>query len=242
MTDAAGAPRARRRRVVAWVLGLVLLAATVGGVFWFWWLPNWRPPLADGERYGIDVSAHQGEVDWRRVARDDIAFAYMKATEGRDFTDRYFERNWAGAGEAGLDRGAYHFFTLCSPGLEQARHFLRVASPADGAGLLAPALDLELGGNCSRRPAAAVVQAEVDVFLAEVERAWSRPVVLYVGDDWEGEYPIRARREGRPLWHRRFVRKPNVDGWTIWQFQWYAKVDGVPGQVDLNVMRSTEIA
>lgn len=76
----------------------------------------------------VDVSNHQGDIDWRAVARDDIRFAYLKATEGGDFIDKRFEKNWTGAGSADIDRGAYHFFTLCRPGVDQARNFLRAAA------------------------------------------------------------------------------------------------------------------
>ncbi len=75
-------------------------------------LPHWRPALGEGERYGIDVSGHQGLIDWRAVAADDIDFAYIKASEGGDFVDDMFARNWREAAAAGVDRGAYHFFTL----------------------------------------------------------------------------------------------------------------------------------
>ena len=60
--------------------------------------------------------------------------------------------------------------------------------------------------------------------------------MLYVGDEYEREYPVRERLS-RPLWHRRFLRRPNVDGWVIWQLHGYASVAGVSGGVDLNVMR-----
>jgi hypothetical protein len=63
-----------------------LLAGLVSA-WWFLWLPNWRPPLREGERYGIDVSAHQGTIDWERVARDGIMFAYVKP-EGCTYSDR----------------------------------------------------------------------------------------------------------------------------------------------------------
>lgn len=223
-----------RRR--GWFVAAVVVAvvAAVAAGWWFLWVPNWRPPLGDGERYGIDVSAHQGAVDWRRVADDGIDFAYVKASEGGDFTDRRFAENWRGAGGVGLDRGAYHFFTLCTPGAAQAAHFLRVAAPEVGA--LAPAVDLELVGNCGRRPPAADVYHELDAFLAPVEAAWGREVVLYVGDEFERKYPVRERY-GRPLWHRRFLLRPDVKGWTIWQLHGFARVEGVSGTVDLNVMR-----
>lgn len=224
----------RRRRWPFVISGVVLFSIALAAAWWFVWVPNWRPPLHDGERYGIDVSAHQATIDWARVADDEITFAYIKATEGRDFVDRRFEQNWSGAGSAGLDRGAYHFFTLCTPGADQAWHFLDVARPDRSA--LAPAVDLELAGNCSDRPSAESVAEELDDFITVVERAWERELVLYVGDDFEDEYPVRDRLD-RPLWHRRFLLRPDVEGWLIWQLHGYARVEGIDGGVDLNVMR-----
>ncbi|HEX2267270.1 MAG TPA: GH25 family lysozyme [Actinomycetota bacterium] len=128
------------------LLGIVVavLLVVAAGV-WFVWLPQHRPALRPGERYGIDVSHHQGTIDWRRVAADNISFAYIKASEGTDHRDRRFDVNWSRAGEAGIERGAYHFFTLCSPGDGQARNFLD-ALPPDGDAL-PPAVDLEIAGN-----------------------------------------------------------------------------------------------
>lgn len=228
---------ARRRR---WPLVLVAALAAVillVGIWWFAWVPNWRPALREGERYGIDVSAHQGVINWRKVAKDGIDFAYIKATEGGDFVDRQFKMNWQGAGEAGLDRGAYHFFTLCAPATTQARNFLAVAAP--DAAALPPAVDLELAGNCKSRPPRPDIDRELNAFLAIVEEAWGRKTLLYVGDDWEREYPVR-RQLGRLLWHRRFLLRPDVPNWMVWQLHGYARVSGVEGQVDFNVMRPIE--
>lgn len=224
----------RRRRWPRIIGSITLLLAGLGAALWFLLVPNWRPPLRDGEHFGVDVSNHQGDIDWRAVAEDDIRFAYIKATEGGDFTDARFRENWRDAGKAGLDRGAYHFFTLCRPGREQARHFLSVAPPDPGA--LSPAVDFEIAGNCSRRPTPPEVDAEVRAFLAVLEEAWDREVIVYVRDDWESQYPVRDELD-RPLWHFRFLRRPNVDGWVIWQIHGFAHVDGIAGGVDLNIMK-----
>jgi lysozyme len=210
----------------------VLLLATLAAGFWFLFVPNWRPPLRDGERYGIDVSHHQGEIDWRVVAADGIAFAYMKASEGGDFTDSRFDENWRRAGDAGVDRGAYHFFTLCRPGRDQARHFLSVAPPEPGA--LPPAVDLELAGNCSRRPPPTDVDTELRAFLDVVEATWDRQVIVYVRDDWESRYAIGDELD-RPLWSFRFLRRPSSPRWVIWQIHGFARVEGIRGGVDLNI-------
>ena len=55
--------------------------AAAGAVWWFWWVPSWRPALREGERYGVDVSS----IDWAAVADDGIELAYVKATEGGHF-------------------------------------------------------------------------------------------------------------------------------------------------------------
>lgn len=209
------------------------LCAVLG---WYVWMPGWRPSLDAGERYGIDVSAHQGEIDWARVADDDVDFAYIKATEGRDFSDRRFAENWKAAKAAGLEVGAYHYFTLCSDAVEQADHFIATvpAEPDD----LPPVVDLEdLDGPC--QPSAVTVRAEVDRFVAEVERRSGRKVVLYVGGDFEARFGVKEELT-RYLWERRLFRRPYVDGWLIWQAHWRARIDGIDGGVDLDVMRRVE--
>jgi lysozyme len=221
-----------RRRRWPLVLGIVILVLAVGAAgIWYVFLPYWRPSLEPGERFGIDVSNHQGVVDWEAVAGDGISFAYVKATEGGDWVDKQFAANWAGTGKAGLDRGVYHFFSLCTDGTSQAEHFLRVAKPDPRA--LAPAVDLETAGNCAKRPDQKTVAKELKTFVDLVEDAWERPMVLYVGADWEGVYPVRL---DRPRWHRDLVFRPDF-GWHIWQIHGFADVEGVATRVDLNIMR-----
>ena len=225
------APRRRRwpRRLAIGAAAL-LLAAVAG---WYA-VPEYRPPLRDGERYGVDVSRHQGEIDWDRVAADDIDFAYIKATEGGDHVDERFAPNWEAAGRAGIDRGGYHFFTLCRPGGEQARHFLDHL-PADAE--LPPAVDLELAGNCSRRPRSEEVERQVRMFVELVEAEVGDELILYVGDDFHGRYGLRDELEC-DLWQLRVLRRPSQDRWVVWQVHGWAHVEGIGGRVDLDIMRT----
>lgn len=217
---------------MATIVGL----AAAGTWLWYGWLPNNRPGLEAGERYGIDVSNHQGDIDWDAVANDDMTFAYIKATEGADFVDDQFAQNWKGAAAAGLDRGAYHFFTFCRSGAEQAANFLRTVPNDPNA--LPPVIDLELGGNCANRPTRAEVRREVDAFLAAVETETGQTVVLYIGDDFEERYRMRAELD-RPIWHRRVLLRPDLEGWWIWQVDGHASVAGIEGGTDLDVMSGT---
>ncbi len=210
---------------------LLLLAAFLA-IVWYFVVPRIRPPLHEGEHYGIDVSHHQGEIDWEAVAGDNITFAYIKATEGGDFVDPQFGTNWRKAGAAGINRGAYHFFSACTPGAEQAANFLRIAPPAPG--VLPPAIDLEMVSQCTNPPAVATVANELDVFLRLIEEAWGRPPLVYLLDDWEDQFPT-ADRLNHPMWRRSIPFRPSEE-WQVWQLPPYVTVDGIKGRVDLDVM------
>lgn len=231
-----GRTRRSRIEVTALTVGGVLLG--IAALVWFVLLPHWRPPLGQDEVYGIDVSNHQGPIDWDRVANDGIDFAYIKATEGGDWLDAQFRTNWSAAADAGVLRGPYHFFTLCRPAQEQARWFLSVAPPVPSS--LPPAVDLELAGNCSDRPDPAVVNEEVQEFLRIVESAWDRRAILYVGGDYQSVYPLPPRLQ-RPRWELGFLRRPDVDDLIIWQVHGLAHIEGISGDVDLNLGRLPDL-
>jgi lysozyme len=171
------------------------------------------------------------------VADDDIDFAYIKATEGGDFVDERFEQNWEGAGASGLDRGAYHFFTLCRPGDEQADNFLHTV-PSD-PDALPPVVDLELSGNCADRPDQDWIEHELGTFVDRVESASGQTVVLYVSADFDARYHVKALLD-RPVWHQQILLRPDGDGWWMWQVQARAAIDGIPGGTDLNIMRAQQ--
>lgn len=218
----------------------VLFYAVVGGVISIagaaLFFMSWEPDRDDYRFRGIDVSHHQGGIDWRQVAGDDVAFAYIKASEGSAFKDGAFMRNWAGAGAAGLPRGAYHFFSLCKDGVTQARNFLSVVQPDPQ--MLAPALDLEFEGNCARRPATDAVLREISTFVAPVEAALGKRVILYAPEDFYQTY-LKDSGLNRRLWVRSIWHAPGYGGdWALWQYHLRGTVSGISGNVDLNVLHA----
>jgi lysozyme len=110
---------------------------------------------------------------------------------------------------------------------------LSIAPP--DADALAPAVDLETAGNCKKRPSRVAVRREVAAFLDRVEAAWGRRAIVYMRDDWERLYP--ASDHGRHHWVFRFLRRPSERDWVIWQVHGFAHVDGIAGDVDLDLMR-----
>lgn len=189
----------------------------------------------DRDKYtvrGIDVSHHQGEIDWPAVANDDVSFAYLKASEGGDFVDSAFKRNLEGALASDLPVGAYHFFTLCRPGEDQAANFLQQVPT--NVSLLPPALDLEFFGNCNRRPSPEAVAREVEKFLTIIEDAFGREAIYYITGGFKRKYGAHLPK--RSLWLRRIAMKPPSDNWLLWQYHDRGRIAGINGDVDLNVL------
>jgi len=218
---------------------LLYLAAAVLALAFFWvavaiMRPEPFPPdRRDYPVRGVDVSHHQGMIDWKRVAADDVSFAILKATEGGDHLDTRFATNLAKALDAGLAVGAYHFFTFCRPGAEQAANFIATV-PRDPR-LLPPAVDIEFHGNCPERPAAEKLRAELMAFLDPVEAYFGKPAVIYLPDDAAIRYgsvmPKRLR------WVRLLSAHPGDEPWVYWQYDDKGRVDGIEGDVDLNVLQ-----
>ena len=220
-----------RRRWLRWVaLGVAVLAGAV-----FFVLRIYEP----GFRYdvrGVDVSHHQGEIDWEALAGDNVTFAYIKATEGGDRIDPRFHENWRGAADAGVLRGAYHFFTFCRSGADQLANL--VATVPTETGMLPPAVDLEFGGNCAARPEVAEFRAELDVFLDGVEAHYGQTPVIYTNahfyDHYLDESPPTA-----VWWIQSAFWEPwGAPQWTFWQ-SWPGRRAGVDGAIDRNVYRSS---
>jgi lysozyme len=219
-----------KRSPIKIVAAALAVAATV--ISWrYVFLPRYRPATLGKHVIGIDVSRHQGTIDWQRVANDEIQVAYLKASEGKDYADPMYQRNRVEAQKNNIEIGAYHFFTLCSPGKLQAAQFIREARLETLE--LPPAVDLELIGSCALRPPRTEVHQQVSDFVAEVERSTNRKVILYIGKSFDDRYEISTHIK-RLRWELSFSHRPNIE-WAIWQVHGLGKVDGIKGPVDLDL-------
>lgn len=186
-------------------------------------------------RRGIDVSHHQGDIDWTLVAGDRVEFAWIKATEGSTFTDPRFTTNREAARASGLRVGAYHYFSICRDGGPQAQHFLDVVGDISGRNNLPPAVDVELDPACT--PTRDELVSRVSDFIEAVEESTGRSVVVYAFPDLEKQYELTKALD-RPTWVRRLGHKQPVGDWLVWQKSQSASIAGIDGPVDLNLMRS----
>lgn len=226
----------KRRALIIGGAGAALAASAGGLALQRGWSP-WSAAYAEG----VDVSHHQGPIDWRALAQTSVRFAYLKASEGAEHVDTRFAFNWREAKAAGLLRGAYHFFTLCRPGALQARHFLSQGVHETGA--LPPALDVEHKGPCRQGPTMADVVGEIRAFLDRVQAALGIRPLIYTTREFHDLHLKNAFSEER-FWLRSLFAPPRFRQrqWVIWQHHNRARRQGVSGPVDLNSFRGDHAA
>ena len=157
-------------------LASVVITGIVFPLFYFGILQINNPDKKQFPIRGIDVSRFQKEIDWQALKSEDVRFVFIKATEGGDYRDSAFHENWNESKKAGFIRGAYHFFTFCRTGKDQARNFIETV-PVE-AETLPPVIDLEFGGNCTARPDKKVLVRELCDFIAEIERVYQQKPIL----------------------------------------------------------------
>jgi len=224
---------------------LLVLTLVVGGAFAAVALydrgyirPN-DPSLADYPVRGVDVSSFQGAIDWPTlVSSGSLRFAFIKATEGAHTHDSRFLQNWAAA-NGRVARSAYHFFSFCSSGEEQAQNFLRFL-PDDGE--LPPAVDVEFTGNCKHYPPFSAIRDQLHIFLNELETATHRKPVIYVNRTSYAAF-IDGHFGGYPLWIREVITGPPIGQFPdlgFWQYAGNGRVDGVKKLIDLDAFIGTK--
>jgi len=176
---------------------------------------------------GMDVSSHQGAVNWTTARANGARFAYVKATEGTTYQNPQFAQQYNGSYNAGLIRGAYHFaLPDRSSGRTQGNFFVDHGGgwSADGK-TLPPAIDLEYnpyGASCYGLSKTAMV-AWIHDIANTVKARTGRDATFYTSTSWwtlcTGN---NAGFSANPLWIPRYGSSVGTlpAGWsfqTIWQ-------------------------
>jgi lysozyme len=187
---------------------------------------------------GVDVSHYQGDIDWRALRKSGVGFAYIKATEGANYRDPFFARNWRQSREAGVPRGAYHFFTLCKTGAEQAANFIATTPIEPGA--LPHALDAEQIRRCRTGKPISDPAAEIKVFLDLTERRYGRRPLIYTTRRFHETF-LQGRLKKERFWLRNLFWTPRFrkKQWTLWQYHHRGRRPGVEGPVDLDAFNGS---
>lgn len=201
---------------------------------------------------GIDVSHHNGAINWSSVAGSGVKFSYIKATEGTNFISPAFATNYTQSHAAGLIRGAYHFARPdASSGAAQANYFADHGGAWSADGQTLPgALDLEdtaSAPHCYGKSPAQIVAWTRD-FSDTYRARTGRDVVLYTSAGWWNDCAggSNAFASTNPLWAASWNNgsSPTMPGgfgvYTFWQYTDKGAVPGIGGNTDLNVFNGSE--
>ncbi|NML19907.1 glycoside hydrolase family 25 protein [Pseudoflavitalea sp. G-6-1-2] len=188
------------------------------------------------EIHGIDVSKYQEAIDWESVKGMNVEgiklhFAFIKATEGNGNEDRYFKRNWKKIKDAGMVRGAYHFFIASKSGKTQAENF--ISSVELQPGDLPPVLDVEqTNGQKSDK-----IRQRVQEWLTTVENYYGVKPIIYTNVDFYKQI-LKDDFDHYPLWVAHYLQKekPRIyRDWHFWQYSEQGRVNGILSKTDFNV-------
>ncbi|MDE6577279.1 MAG: glycosyl hydrolase family 25 [Muribaculaceae bacterium] len=187
-------------------------------------------PKETEESFGIDVSHHNGKIDWQEVKKNHkLLFVYVKATEGATYVDPQYSANIAGVSKAGFTVGSYHFFRMTSSAHSQFENFKRTVDIKKQKCI--PMVDVEKSDNHSQKE----LQDSLNVFISLVKQYFGKDPMIYatnrsynelLGKDYN-KYHLYIGRYGD--------RAPVIPGkgtYTIWQFTEEGKLKGIPKLVD----------
>ena len=198
--------------------------------------------------YGLDVSHYTCEIDWEDVTQMNdggrrIRFAYMRATRGLNLIDYRLSENWYNAKDAGLRRGAYHFFTFTDDPVQQANFYLKHVKLEKGD--LPPVLDIEDDKKSNDN----VLQKDdilrgIQTWLKVVEEQTGMRPMIYTNLDYYKRY-ISGNFPNYPIWIASYnnikgVTLPDKRRWWFWQFSDEGRCNGASEHVDLNVFVGNE--
>jgi lysozyme len=193
--------------------------------------------------HGIDVSRYQDRISWKAVKEMEVGgirlgFAFIKATEGADSKDPYFKRNWEKSKEAGIVRGAYHFFNPAKKGRPQALNFIRTVRLQPGD--LPPVLDVETIGSTS----GATLRKELRAWIETVQAHYGVRPLIYTNIYFYNRY-LKGHFDDSPLWVAHYLQPdaPRIGRpWSFWQHSETGRVNGITARVDFNVFSGDSAA
>lgn len=180
---------------------------------------------------GIDVSEHNGEIDWKEIAEAGVRFAIIRAGYGSAYLDSRFYENVNGAHDAGLKLGVYHFGYARHGGeLEVERDFL--LSILEDCGLTPDLLpmgvfwDVEEDSYRNREfPRPGVINRMCHAFCEGVAAKGYR-AGIYSSAGWLTSH-IRASEFGsHTIWAAQWWKECMVKEAVIWQFTDHLEIAG----------------
>ena len=231
-----------------WWLGAGMVVAGYVWFFYYFFVGpfgfRWRALYGDVsypegyEIHGIDISHHQGRIDWEELKDNGsindcpIRFVMIKATEGATQTDENFRDNFYQARENGFTRGAYHFYSVHTSAEQQAWHFIKTVKLENGD--LPPVLDVE---HKPKNQTDEQFKLSVLEWLSIVENHYRIKPIIYTYFKFKTRYLNDTIFNQYPYWIAHYyVDSLEYQGpWKFWQHTDVGRLPGIKGSVDFNI-------
>lgn len=230
-----------------WIGGGLVVAAYVFFFYYIFVSPfgfRWRALYGDisypegYEIHGIDISHHQGQIDWQElkdhgmIDEFPVRFVMIKATEGATKVDENFEDNFYQAREYGFTRGAYHFYSVHSSAKAQAAFFMRKVKLENGD--LPPVLDVE---HKPKNQTDDEFKQSILQWLEIIETHYGVKPIIYTYYKFKMQYLSDPVFDDYPYWIAHYyVDQVEYEGkWKFWQHTDVGRLPGIKGNVDFNI-------
>jgi len=246
----------------AWILaGIFLLTTLTLGIYYYnLKKKNNKEKLIYGKQtysyldeyevHGIDISKHNGELDWNMISKHTIndwglSFVFIRASvamaDGHLEEDKLYRDNWKMARENGFIRGAYHFYSPTVPIEKQISLFSKLVKLRVGD--LPPVLDVE---NYDRGNI--YIQKkhlkEIKLWLDKAENKYGVPPIIYTSRKlYQDFFMNNAKFSKYKFWIANYATHLNQlekKQWHFWQHSEEGKIDGHICDFDLNVFGGSE--
>ena len=184
---------------------------------------------------GIDVSKHQGKIDWTKVKAAGVQFAMLRAGYGRydQQKDERFEEYYAGATAVGIPVGAYHYSYAMNAeqAKQEAQTFL---GWIDGKQFAYPvAFDIE---DAKQSGLSTAVISDIIRAFCDTVKAAGYYVVVYANKSWLDTKIDADCKAKYDIWLAQWTSKPTFTGkYGMWQYTSAGTVDGIGGRVDMDM-------
>ena len=200
-------------------------------------------------RKGVDVSHHQGAIDWEKVKADGYEFAILRigyrgyGKSGGLYVDNEFKNNIRDAHKAGLDVGVYIFSQAINEteALEEAD---LVIEQLQGETLELPVtFDPELIRTDDARTDNVTGEQftkNTIAFCEKIEKAGYK-AMIYSNMYWESFLFDLEQLSDFPIWYADYEKVPQTPyEFEFWQYSDKGQVDGISGKTDLNIQFYTK--
>lgn len=202
-----------------------------------------EPHIQQYDIHGIDISKHQGKIQWDLVKHPDttknIDFVFIRATYGTK-KDELFSTNWTNASNNNFVLGAYHYYWANTNSTLQANKFIETVELKNGD--LPPVLDIE---KLPKFQSKSNWLKGIKNWLNLIETHYGVKPIIYTSDSFYKHHlePDSFFADYPRLWIANYnkIKQPKSK-WHFWQYSEKAKISGINEKVDINVFKNDIIS